>query len=167
MEKYSRLLNPVFLVTSWITVILLTVMVVFYSFEITMRTFTDFTPAWAKEVVLLSMVWMGCLGSAVLHRERGHITLEFLVDRFLPRARGYVLIMVDVLILVFSGFLLYGGIVVVIELMGQARPGTNLPVGVSYLPLAVTGLLLILAAFEHLMEDVTARIQKGEEADAS
>ncbi len=167
MEKYSRFLDPIFLVISWITVVLLTVMVIFYSYEIAMRTFTDFTPAWAKEVVLLSMVWLGCLGSAVLHRERGHITLEFLVDTFLPRGRYYVLLMVDVLVLVFSGFLLYGGMMVVIELMGQNRPGTNLPVGVSYLPLAITGVLLILAAIEHIMEDVKGMPKTGEEADAS
>jgi len=166
MDKYSRFLDPVFLVISWVTVILLTVMVVFASYEIAMRTFTDFTPAWAKEIVLLSMVWMGCLGSAVLHRERGHITLEFLVDRYLPGVRHYVLLAVDVLILVFSSFLLYGGIVVVKELMGQARPGTNLPVGISYLPLAVTGALLILAAVEHIMEDLSGKT-KGEQADAA
>lgn len=152
-ERLKIILDPVFTAVKWLTVILLTVMVIGESYEIARRTFTGYTPAWAKEVVLLSMVWMGCLGSAYLHRERGHITLEYLVDTYLKSIRRYIMMGVDVLILLFSLVLCYGGAVVFKDFLGQSRPGTNLPVGVSYLPLAVTGVLIALTAVEHLLED--------------
>ena len=41
METYTKLLNPIFNLTKWITVILLTVMVVFESYEISMRTIDE------------------------------------------------------------------------------------------------------------------------------
>ena len=165
VNRFSKVLDPVFQVIRWLTVILLTVMVVIGSLEISMRTFSDYTPAWAKEVVLIAMVWMGCLGAAVLHRERGHITVEFLVDRYLPRLKRAVMIGVDFLILAFSCFIIYSGLAVSRELMGQVRPGTNLPVGLSYLPLAVTGGLLLLTSLEHILAGL--RPGRGEDSHAA
>ncbi len=164
MDRFAKAINPLFAVFRWTTVVLLSVMVVVESYEISLRSITGDTPAWSKELVLLSMVWMGCLGSAVLHRERGHITLEFLVDFVFPKKRRWILLGVDLLILVFSVFLLLAGSVVAKEFMGQSLPGTGIPVGVSYIPLPLTGLLLVLAALEHILADIRGR--PDEAADA-
>ena len=58
---------------------------------------------------------------------------------------------VDGLILIFSVFLAIAGAVVVSEFMNQSLPGTGLPVGISYLPLPITGILLTVAAIEHIV----------------
>ena len=165
MNSFSKLLDPVFTITRWVTVILVTLMVAVESYEISLRTITGNTPSWSKELVLLSMVWMGCLGAAVLHRERGHITLEFLVDRMAPGPRKWIMLAVDAAILAFSVFLVAAGSVVVSEFLNQSLPGTRMPVGVSYLPLPITGLLLSLSAVEHILLGLSG---EGEEAsDAS
>jgi TRAP-type C4-dicarboxylate transport system permease small subunit len=161
MKAYSRLLDPIFAITRWATVILVTLMVAVESYEISLRTITGDTPSWSKELVLLSMVWMGCLGAAVLHRERGHITLEFLVDSLAPGPRKWIMLAVDAAILAFSVFLVAAGSVVVSEFLNQSLPGTRMPVGVSYLPLPVTGLLLSLSAVEHMLAGLSG---KGEGA---
>lgn len=151
MNTYSRILDPVFAAVRRLTVALITMMVAVETYEIALRTITGNTPSWSKELVLLAMVWMGCLGSAVLHRERGHITLELMVDAPLKKFRRQIMIGVDLLILVFSVFLTGAGMVVAMEFLDQSLPGTNMPVGVSYFPLPVTGLLLCLAAIEHVL----------------
>jgi len=161
MKAYSRLLDSIFTITRWVTVILVTLMVAVESYEISLRTITGDTPSWSKELVLLSMVWMGCLGAAVLHRERGHITLEFLVDRLAPGPRKWIMLAVDAAILAFSVFLVAAGSVVVSEFLNQSLPGTRMPVGVSYLPLPITGLLLSLSAVEHILSGISG---EGEEA---
>jgi len=141
-------------------VILLTEMVAVETYEIAKRTFTGHTPGWSKELVLLSMVWMGCLGSAVLYRQRGHITLEFLVDRKMPSIRRWILLGGDILVLMFSLFLAIAGAVVVLEFLHQSLPGTRMPVGVSYLPLPVTGVLLVVAALEHIAANRSGKAEE-------
>ncbi len=163
MEKYTRSIEPLFAATRWITVILLSLMVILETYEISMRTFTDNTPSWTKELVLLCMVWMGCLGSAFLHRERGHIALEFIVDKMSPTVKRRVLIGGEAIVLVFSAFLLVGGITLVTEFMHQPLPGTKMPAGLSYLPLPVTGFLLCLAALEHIGVERASREEVRDE----
>lgn len=152
MKIYRKVIDPVFSLTRFITLVLITVMVAVESYEIAMREFTGDTPSWSKELVLLCMVWMGCLGSAVLHREGGHITLEFLVDRMGPGVRRVIMASVELLVLVFSLFLLGSGAVLVSEFMDQTLPGTRMPAGASYLPLAAAGLLLALTSIERLFD---------------
>jgi len=152
MGLYKKTVDPLFSITGWITVILLSVMVVVESYEIAMREFTGDTPAWSKELVLLCMVWLGCLGSAVLHRQYGHITLEFIVDRMGPAKRKWIMLGGELLVLGFSAIILVTGAVLVREFMDQTLPGTRMPAGASYLPLPVTGLLLVLACFEHIAD---------------
>ncbi len=164
MERFSKTLDPVFTLVRWLTVVLLTVMVAVESYEIAMREFTGDTPHWSKELVLLCMVWMGCMGSAVLHRERGHITLEFLVDRMSPTARRWIMTGGEVLIFLFSMVLLVSGAVLVREFIDQTLPGTAMPVGLSYLPLPVTGLLLVLASAEHILRGVRGRAEEDPDA---
>jgi TRAP-type C4-dicarboxylate transport system permease small subunit len=161
MNKLIRWLDLVFSAARWLTVFLLTLMVAVQSYEIAVRTITGNTPSWAKELALLAMVWMGCLGAAALHRERGHITIEFLVDRMRPDRRRKAMIMVDMLVAVFASFLLVAGSVVAGGFLHQDLPGTSIPVGVSYLPLPVTGLLLLAAALEHLFTDYAASGEAG------
>jgi TRAP-type C4-dicarboxylate transport system permease small subunit len=164
MRSYSRLLDPIFTITRWATVVLVTLMVAVESYEISLRTITGDTPSWSKELVLLSMVWMGCLGAAVLHRERGHITLEFLVDRLASGPRKWIMLLVDAAILAFSLFLAVAGSIVVSEFLNQSLPGTRMPVGVSYLPLPVTGLLLSLSAAEHILAGLSGKGEGSSDA---
>jgi len=164
MNSYSRAINPVFGVTLWVTVSLLSLMVILETYEISSRLYTGNTPIWSKELVLLFMVWMGCLGSAWLHRERGHITIEFLVDLMPRKARRVVMLMADCLILVFASFLLVAGAAVTLEFLNQSLPGTRMPVGLSYLPLPVTGLLLCLGAVEHILSDLSSDEEPKEDA---
>jgi len=164
-KNLTRFLDPLFTAARGLTVVLLTLMVVVAFYEISLRTLTGNTPSWSKELVLLFMVWMGCLGAAVLHRERGHITLEFLVDRMRPGARRRVMLAAEVLVLLFSAFLAVAGAVVVKEFLHQSLPGTRIPVGISYLPLPITGLLLFLAGLEHMLAPVSGKREEvGEDA---
>lgn len=163
MKLFRKVLDPIFNTTRRLVVILLSLMVIIAFYEISVRTITGNTPSWSKELVLLAMVWMGCLGAAVLHRERGHITLELIVDRIKPEARKWILLAVDVLILAFSCLLTYGGGKLVLKFLHQSLPGTGIPVGISYLAIFITGLLLFAASLEHIFIGIRGEAGEAQE----
>ena len=155
----KKFLDPIFTGLRFLTGLLLTGMVAVQAYEIALREFTGRTPAWSKELTLLLMVWVGFLASADLLRSRGHIAVEFVVNALPGRGRQALVILADLLVFVFAGFLFYAGVALVREFLHQSLPGTSLPVGIAYLPMPAAGALMALAGLELIWRDLRGEIE--------
>ncbi len=100
---------------------------------------------WAEEVSRYLFVWVVFVGAGVAARYRGHIALDFLVNRFPPRPRHAVAMVMSVLSLamLLLVFVWYGWTLTLVS-MRQESPATGVPVGYATLAIPVGGLLTAL-----------------------
>ena len=100
---------------------------------------------WAEEVSRYLFVWVVFVGAGVAARYRGHIALDFLVDRFPPRPRHVLAMVMSVLSLamLLLVFVWYGWTLTLVS-MRQESPATGVPVGYATLAIPVGGLLTAL-----------------------
>ncbi|GBE14643.1 sialic acid TRAP transporter permease protein SiaT [bacterium BMS3Abin14] len=84
---------------------------------------------WAEELVRYEIIWMVFLGGSVAARQGLHIGVDLLV-RFAPRPlRKPINILINVISLVFCGFIVYYGAALIIQtrMFGQVSPALQMP----------------------------------------
>lgn len=114
---------------------------------------------WAEEVSRYLFVWVVFVGAGVAARYRGHIALDFLVNRFPPRPRHVVAMIMGVLSLamLLLVFVWYGWTLTLVS-MRQESPATGVPVGYATLAIPVGGLLTALNTVRAVREHRSAEV---------
>ncbi len=143
--KIKNLVEQIFRLSLALEVLFLSGMVAVVLWQVFSRIFLNRTPGWSEELAQLLTIWFGFIGSAILVREKGHIALEFVVQRLNEKAQRIIEWVVAGLIFLFSIYLCWGGLDLVRSTIQNHLPGTHLPVGVAYLPIPISGFLMLLA----------------------
>jgi TRAP-type C4-dicarboxylate transport system permease small subunit len=114
---------------------------------------------WSEEVSRYLFVWVVFVGSGVAARYQGHIALDFLVNRFPPRPRHGVAMVMGVLSLamLLLVFVWYGWALTQVS-MRQESPATGVPVGYATLAIPVGGLLTALNTVRAVREHRSSEI---------
>ncbi|MBK5204379.1 MAG: TRAP transporter small permease [Polaromonas sp.] len=104
---------------------------------------------WPEPVAVLLMVTFTFLGAAASYRAGAHIAVGMLTDRLPAGLRRGCELLVDVLMAIVCLFVMVWGMKLVLETMGQSLADLPwLPVGLTYLPLPVGGLLTLVFVLE-------------------
>jgi TRAP-type C4-dicarboxylate transport system permease small subunit len=106
----------------------------------------NYSLAWSDELAGLCFVWLTLLGSVAALRRRTHMTMGFFPRCFGPAGQRRVGLYVMVAILFFLVVMVWQGIVLTQATMPDQSAVLRLPVGLSYLALPVTGLLMLAYA---------------------
>jgi len=107
--------------------------------------------SWVEEMSLVMVIWFGLVGATFGVRDRYHLRMDLFLKAFPPAARVAISYFVDLLIVAFGVLLIAGGIPQVSLTMTQTLPATKLPRAISYLPLSITGGLIVLYGFRNLL----------------
>lgn len=150
MDKLSRI---IFVITG----IMMTMMVLIIFWQVFSRFVLNYTPRWSEEFTIVLLLYTGFLGASVAYRERLHIGIKIFLTMMNPKLRNKMYMIIDVLIGVFSLFMLIWGSGFSWMMRNQTLPATKLPVGISYLPIPLTGFVLVLFVIEKLMNDFNER----------
>ncbi|MDT0167402.1 TRAP transporter small permease [Actinotalea sp. AC32] len=114
---------------------------------------------WSEEAARYLFVWLGFFGTALVFSERGHIAVDFLVRKTPSAVQRAVGVLVQLVIIAFAAIaLVWGG-----WRASQGAWDTNLTalptqIGVMYLVMPITGVLIILFALYHVVA-----VARGEE----
>ena len=154
MDSYKRVMDSVSRVVFIITGAMMSTMALIIFVQVFGRFVFNHTPRWSEELSLVLMLYVGFLGATVVYRERMHIGIRFFVNLFKVPVRRRIYLVVDVLIGAFSAFMVIWGTGFAWMMRAQTLPATKLPVGVSYLPIPIAGLLLLSFVVEKLIEDI-------------
>ncbi len=103
----------------------------------------NYSLAWSDELAGLGFVWLTLLGAVAASRRRSHMVIGFLPKQFGPRGQRAIGFYVTAAIVVFLGFMIGGGIVLTAATMDDKSAVLRMPVGISYLSLPVSGLLMM------------------------
>ena len=106
---------------------------------------------WPEPVAILLMLVFTFIGTAAAYRAGSHIAVAMMTDRLPPHLRIICRWTVDLLMLSISVFMIFYGGKLCIETMGQNLAALPwIPVGVSYLPVPLGGLITLLFVLERI-----------------
>lgn len=139
-------------VLKWASVFLFTALVIIVSWQVISRSLGD-ASTWAEEAARYSFVWLGFFAAALVFSEKGHIAVDFIVRRQKLSVQKVTAILAQLSIIALAILVfIWGGI----RASGRAwtqqlssLPGT---VGMMYLVLPVTGVLITFYAVFHMLQ---------------
>lgn len=113
-----------------------------------------------EELAIYLLIWISLLGAAVTYAEKGHLGVDYFVQKMDPDAQRAAAVSVEVLVTFFSCFVLvFGGYTLVTKTLasGQVSPALGVPMGYVYLAVPVSGLFFTLFSLENLVELLLGR----------
>jgi len=134
----------------WVCLGLMLVLVVDVFLGVWSRYVLQATFQWYDEVARLCFVWMVFLGAASAVRRGAHFRLHLLIDRFGPGLRRATDLVVGLLVVVFGGVLVAGGLAMWPVARRQVTDSLELSMLWFYGALPVGGALMILFSLPQL-----------------
>lgn len=133
------------------TIVLFAILVVIVVWQVFSRQVLNAPSAWTEEAARYTFVWTGLFATALVFSERGHIAVDFVVTRFSVAGQKAVGIGVQLSIILFAvAVLVYGGTRAARGAWGQSLSALPTQVGVMYLVLPITGVMIAFYAIYHL-----------------
>lgn len=134
------------------------VLIVFY--QVVGRYALNSSPTWAENLALVLVLYVTLIAAAVGVRDAGHIGMESLLVLLPERSRDWVEVVIHVLVGTFGAAMAYNGWVLGQSVMHYKIPNLSLPEGARYVPLVISGLLIVLFSVEHVLA-----LLRGEEVE--
>ncbi|HEX4780067.1 MAG TPA: TRAP transporter small permease [Usitatibacter sp.] len=128
------------------------------AFQVFGRYVMNDSPTWTENLARVLILYVTLIGAAVGVRDAGHIGMESLLVLVPEAIRDKIEIVIHVLVATFGAYMVYDGWVLGASVWAYKLPNINLSEGVRYVPLVISGTLIILFCVEHIIASV-----KGEE----
>lgn len=157
LEKYDKAEEYV-LVGS----LVLTVALVFT--QVIMRYVFNASLSWSEELTRYIFIWQIWLGASIGLREKKHIRVEVLQSVLRPKTMLILDVLATLIWMAACIYFVYGGTVLVIDLMGKHSVSTALqiPLWTVYAALPFSSLIIVIRQILHLRDDIkTIRFGKG------
>lgn len=138
------------MLVDWVCLGLMLVLVADVFLGVWSRYVLQATFQWYDEVARLCFVWMVFLGAASAVRRGAHFRLHLLIDRLGPRLRRVNDLVVGLLVVVFGGVLVAGGVAMWPVARRQVTDSLELSMLWFYGALPVGGALMILFSLPQL-----------------
>ncbi|MFB9860754.1 TRAP transporter small permease [Salinicoccus siamensis] len=124
---------------TWMCIITITLLTFIVLLQVVTRFF-DYSLPGTEELSRLFIVWLTFLGSSLAIYEKMHLAVNYFVNKFKTKYRKIFYILVNALIIVFYAVLTFYGFKLSMSAMSQTSSTLQLPVGISYLAIPVSGL---------------------------
>ena len=154
MKIYTEIMNRLYRALLVVCGVCIAAMVLIITFQVLSRTLAGRTPRWSEEFTIsVLFLYAGFLGAAPAYRDRMHIGITILLMKMGAGLRRGVYRGIDGTVGLFAGAMVVYGGMLAWRFRGQILPATGISVGLSYLPVSLSGLVLLLFVVEKLMGD--------------
>lgn len=128
-------------------------MVVLTTWQVFTRYVLKSPSSWSEELVSYLFAWASLFGAAIVSGERGHMNIPVVVERMGHKMQIIFGVLAEVIAFLFSiAILLYGGIKISSLAMGQMTSALSVPIGVFYIVIPITGILIMLYSILNIMD---------------
>lgn len=127
-------------------VVILSLMVLNVLYQVFTRYFTSNPSSFTDELSRYFMIWLGILGAAYVAGRSQHIAIDLLPKKFSSTVQSFLNSLVRWFVIAFALFgLVIGGsnLVYITFVLNQYSPSLQIPLGVVYLIIPISGLLII------------------------
>ena len=107
---------------------------------------------WTEELAIFLLVWLSLIGAGLVYGERGHLGVDYFVNKLDPAAGKLAAVCVEVLVLCFACYALIGGgwtLVTTTLTDGSLSPALGWKLGYVYLAVPLAGFLFAFFAIQH------------------
>ncbi len=141
-------------ITKGLTVLFLSAITVMVAVEVILRYCFGSSLIVTEELSRYLMVWVVFLACSLAVRDKSHISIEIVANRFTGRARAGYSLLAQLLWLAFLVFLIVEGVIALSFQMEQIIPTLNIAIFWFYLAIPVGGTLMILNLLPQVAENV-------------
>lgn len=139
----------------WVLIVAVSLLVL----DVVLGVFTRYVMGeqakWTEELARFLLIWVTLLGGAVAFGAKGHLGVDYFVEKLEPSARKLMTMLGHLVVLIFAGAVfLYGGWQVVSDAlkMEQTTPALEWKMGYVYLALPVAGVFMLIYTLENMIE---------------
>jgi TRAP-type C4-dicarboxylate transport system permease small subunit len=147
----SRVLRTISNTILWLAGVGLVVMTAIVAFQVFMRYVVNASPSWTEGAAIMLMSWFIFLGAAVGVRENFHMGFDVLLYALPKGAKKYLRAISDLAVLGFAFGMVYYGGELALRGWGVRIPVLGVPQTFTYLPVVISGALMILFSIERLL----------------
>lgn len=125
---------------------------------------------WTEELARFLLIWVSLIGGAVAFGTKGHLGVDYFVDKFDPSMRKVITLASNLIVLFFAGAIfVYGGSCIVSDAlaMEQMTPALGWKMGYVYLALPIAGVFMLIFTIENLIEIIANRDTELKTEEAS
>ncbi len=126
-------------------------MTIIISWQFFARYVLNAAPSWTEQAALLLMLWFILFAAAAGVREGFHIRLTLVQEALPPNRKRLLRLFCHGVVLFFGAAMAWAGGGLVIETWSHTIPTLGLSRGVAYLPIALSGALIVLYAVERII----------------
>ncbi len=123
--------------------------------------------SYTEELARYLLIWIGLLGSAYAVGKKLHLAIDLVPMKLQGRSRRTLEITIEALIFVFALAVLVGGgtrLVVLMLRFGQTSAALGVPLGVVYLVIPLSGLLIMMYAGVEIVEQLAGKDTESPDA---
>jgi TRAP-type C4-dicarboxylate transport system permease small subunit len=150
----SRLLSQAALVVAGLGLLAMTAII---GWQVIARYLLNASPAWSEQTALVLMIGFISFAAAVGVREGFHIGMTMAVDALPPISQRIARITSMLVVAGFGAGLGIFGAELVSQTWDHVLPTLGIPRGAAYLPLVVSGWLMVFFAAEQILAEVQGR----------
>ena len=136
-------------------VILFMAMTIIGTYQIVTRYFFNSPSTVSEEIITYSFTWLAILTASVVFGQRGHLCMSFIYNKFTGRARVFLDIFSEILVLATALLLLlYGGMYMVQMNTTQLTASLGVSMGLMYAVLPISGVIITIYCLLNLVDMV-------------
>ena len=148
---YRRAMNAVYWTGAVIACVALVLVSAIIPWAVYTRYVLNSASSWPEPLAVLLTVGITFIGAANCYRQRIHMNMTVGTDFLPPRLRAAAAVISELLMAVMAIFMLVWGMKLVLATWGNSVDEFPwLSVGVTYLPIAVSGAMMLLFVIERL-----------------
>ena len=126
------------------------------SWQVFGRFVLNNSPTWTEPTSLMLMLWFILLAAAVGVRQRFHLSLDLTRMIAPPKIRLVMDLLSFIAVGGFGGGMVWYTRILISQTWIVPIPGLGLPTGLAYLPIAISGALIVVFSIEHVLYLVLA-----------
>jgi TRAP-type C4-dicarboxylate transport system permease small subunit len=150
-EQIHKTLDAVYLGCIWTAGIAIAVMTLIIPWGIFSRYVLGSGSQWPEPIAILLMVIFTFVGTAASYRAGAHIAVAMLTDRLPPEVKKLCALLVHVIMFIMCVFMSIWGVELCISTWNQSISEIPwMPVGLTYAPVPIGGVVTGLFVLEHL-----------------
>ncbi len=149
--RYQRIMERLYLACIVLSAVAVVVMTLVIPYGVVMRYVVLSPQSWPEPLSILLMIVFTFIGGAGVYRAQVHIRINALLDAVSPKLRAKMLFVSDMLMVLACLFMVgYGAMLVRTTWFQSIAEFPGLSVGITYLPIPVSGLITLLFVLEYL-----------------
>lgn len=152
MSTFIRINDWIIKIAKVVSIVAFILMLLMSTAQILFRFIFNLPLGWTEELSRFMFVWATMIGISIFTRVRAHSTVDVLSMSIPEKFQKPLQLLVDVLCIVFFAVIIVGGFIMVKVTMNQISPACKIPMGLIYLAVPVSGIIMLSMTIENILK---------------